>query len=97
MTIWVYTKYKSKCRILAVWQDDKGRLIIVEKEKSGRNTFVVQIVNQQNSTWQGTVTWTERNQTQCFRSALELLRLLDSATGASPLSAVFDGEEKKDA
>ena len=43
-----------------------------------RDTFVVQIVDSQNATWQGTVTWTEGKQTKPFRSALELLKLIDS-------------------
>lgn len=44
-----------------------------------RDTFVVQIVDSQNATWQGTVTWTEGRQTKPFRSALELLKLIDSS------------------
>ena len=49
--------------------------------KSGANagTFVLKILNRQNSTWQGTVTWVEENKTQNFRSALELLKLIDGA------------------
>lgn len=43
------------------------------------NTFVVQIVSQQNATWQGRVTWTDKNQSQNFRSALELLKLISGA------------------
>ena len=47
--------------------------------KSGSNagTFIVKIVNRQNSTWQGSVTWVEEQKTQNFRSALELLKLID--------------------
>lgn len=48
-------------------------------KKSNRKTFVVQILNQQNATWQGLITWTEGQKTQSFRSALELIRLIDSA------------------
>lgn len=44
-----------------------------------RETFVVRVLNTQNDTWQGTVTWTEGKRTEHFRSALELLRLMDSA------------------
>ncbi len=44
-----------------------------------RQNFVVSITHRQNATWQGSVTWVEENKTQSFRSALELLRLLDSA------------------
>lgn len=45
----------------------------------GRETFVIQILNQQNATWQGLITWTEKQQTQPFRSALEMIKLMDSA------------------
>lgn len=41
-------------------------------------TFVVKILSRRNSTWQGEVTWVERQQTKHFRSALELLKLVDS-------------------
>lgn len=44
-----------------------------------RDTFVVQILDSQNATWQGTVTWTEGKQSRPFRSALELLKLIDSS------------------
>lgn len=42
-------------------------------------SFLVRILDTQNATWQGTVTWTEEDRTVSFRSALELIRLLDSA------------------
>ena len=45
----------------------------------GRETFVIQILNQQNAAWQGLITWTEGRQTQPFRSTLELIKLIDSA------------------
>lgn len=44
-----------------------------------KGTFIVKILNTQNSTWQGTVTWVEQRRTQNFRSALELLKLIDGA------------------
>lgn len=40
--------------------------------------FVIRILNTQNATWQGTVTWTDGKRTEAFRSALELIRLIDS-------------------
>ncbi len=49
----------------------------VGKRKKG--TFVVHIHHCENATWQGEIVWAERNQTQKFRSALELLKLMDSA------------------
>ena len=45
----------------------------------GRETFVIQILNQQNATWQGLITWTEGRQTKPFRSTLEMIKLIDSA------------------
>lgn len=49
---------------------------------TGRGTFVVQVLNTQNSTWQGTVTWTNGKKQESFRSALELMKLIDSALTA---------------
>jgi hypothetical protein len=43
-----------------------------------RQSFIVNVLYQEHSTWQGTVTWVDENKTQTFRSALELLRLIDS-------------------
>ena len=41
-------------------------------------TFILNIYNRQNATWQGSVTWVEKKKQQ-FRSALELLKLIESA------------------
>lgn len=43
-----------------------------------RQSFIVNILYQEHATWQGTVTWVDENKTQNFRSAMELLRLIDS-------------------
>lgn len=42
-------------------------------------TFIIDIKCVQNNTWQGTILWTQTQQKIPFRSALELIRLLDSA------------------
>ena len=44
-----------------------------------QGTFIVKILNNQHSTWQGSVHWVEEKVTQKFRSALELLKLIDGA------------------
>ena len=46
-------------------------------------TFIIDIKSVQNNTWQGTILWTQTQQKTPFRSALELIRLLDSAIGTS--------------
>lgn len=47
-------------------------------DKSNK-TFIVNILGRQNSTWQGSVTWVAEQKVQHFRSALELLKLIDGA------------------
>lgn len=43
------------------------------------NTFIVKIMREQNDTWQGSITWAEKNKTEYFRSALEMIHLMDDA------------------
>lgn len=50
----------------------------MDKQHGDKATFVVRVQYRQNATWQGQVTWTEENKTVAFRSALELLKLIDS-------------------
>lgn len=42
-------------------------------------TFELQILFRQHTSWQGTVLWKEQHRQQRFRSALELVLLMDSA------------------
>ena len=44
-----------------------------------KQTFVVEVIDQQHASWQGTVKWVNTGKKENFRSALELIRLLDSA------------------
>jgi len=44
-------------------------------------TFKVAVMFRQNASWQGSVTWVEKEMESPFRSALELLILLDSVLG----------------
>jgi len=46
---------------------------------STKGTFEISIKFMQNSTWQGQIHWVERNVKQNFRSALEMLKLMDEA------------------
>ena len=42
-------------------------------------TFEIAVRFRQNATWQGQITWVEKNLKQNFRSVLEMLRLMDEA------------------
>lgn len=42
-------------------------------------TFVIHVISQENSTWQGQVTWLGEKETIHFRSMLELVKLMDAA------------------
>lgn len=46
--------------------------------KGKNQSFVVTIKSMENHTWQGTVSWVEGKKQENFRSALELIRLMDS-------------------
>lgn len=54
----------------------------MSKHQGEKATFVVRIQYRQNASWQGQVTWAEKNKTVPFRSALELLKLIDSTEEA---------------
>lgn len=46
-----------------------------------KRTFILEINDNQNQSWQGTVEWVQGHKKEAFRSVMELLRLLDSAVG----------------
>ncbi len=46
-------------------------------------TFAVRVLFRQNASWQGTVAWLEGRRERNFRSALELVALMDSAMAGS--------------
>lgn len=50
-----------------------------QKREDCKATFTIQIQFQQNSTWQGTISWAEGEKTQRFRSELEMLKLMMEA------------------
>ena len=42
-------------------------------------TFVIRVQHRQNSSWQGRITWLDRDKTVYFRSVWELMKLVDGA------------------
>ncbi len=70
------------------------RSVHAMKTNSGE-TFLVQIRNTQNATWQGTVAWTDGRKQETFRSALELIKLIDSVLSAGDNQEGESGEENR--
>ncbi len=42
-------------------------------------TFIIKVQHRQNSSWQGRITWMEKNKTLYFRSIWEMIKLIASA------------------
>lgn len=43
------------------------------------NNFIIEIKSTQHGSWQGTIRWINSKKEKDFRSALELIKLIDSA------------------
>lgn len=54
------------------------REVVVMADKK-EATFVVHINKCENDSWQGQVTWADRDEKINFRSAMELMNIMDSA------------------
>lgn len=63
----------------------------MEKPSTKKSTFIIQINNFQNATWQGTITWTNGRMAEHFRSALEMIKLIDSAVTGEGERTAKDG------
>ena len=75
---------------MAAMDFDKGKIPYNSRKKG---TFIVKVDYCENETWQGRVTWAEENKTEHFRSALELIKLIDGATHGQ-LSLRLDKDKK---
>ncbi len=42
------------------------------------NAFLIQVIGEENATWQGKITWLNQKETENFRSMLEMVRLIDT-------------------
>ena len=52
--------------------------IAMEQIRRKNQTFIIEIKGTENQAWQGCITWTDTNKKECFRSALEMIKLIDS-------------------
>ena len=51
----------------------------LEKRSKHRGTFIIKVENNRNNSWHGEIVWAEENRSEKFRSALELIKLMDEA------------------
>lgn len=65
-------RYRKKEGMAKVMKDEE----LLERH-GDLGTFVVRVQHRQHSSWQGRVTYLDKNQTVCFRSALELIKMID--------------------
>lgn len=66
--------YQKKERMARVMKDEE----LLEKH-GDMGTFVIRVQHRQHSSWQGRVTYLEENKSVYFRSALELMKIIDGA------------------
>ncbi len=48
-------------------------------EQFQEGTFIVHVNKNENSSWQGQVTWADKNEKISFRSVMELMSIMDAA------------------
>ncbi|QEY33630.1 hypothetical protein FL966_00310 [Caproiciproducens galactitolivorans] len=88
-------RYKKARRIVKRVEDTVDEsLNDFLKEKP--TTFIVNVQYRMNGTWQGTITWVEKNQTQHFRSAFEMLKLMEQANMQGNTEVIRWEDEKRD-
>ena len=62
------------------------------KNNGEQGTFIIRVEQRKQSSWQGRVTWGEEGKTENFRSALELLKMIDGALDGRDIKE--DAEEE---
>lgn len=64
-------------------EDGKKEKVMSDEEllkKHGElGTFIIRVQQRQNSSWQGRITWMDKNETIYFRSVWEMIKLIASA------------------
>lgn len=60
-----------------------------------KRTFILEVNDNQNQSWQGTVEWVQGQKKEAFRSVMELLRLLDSVVGNEEQKKLLEDKTQK--
>ncbi|MCR5403750.1 MAG: hypothetical protein K6E91_08050 [Butyrivibrio sp.] len=66
----------------------------INVKRRHKGTFIVKLDDCQHGTWQGKVVWAEENVTEYFRSALELIKLIDEAVNASEAGGSLEQDSR---
>lgn len=54
-----------------------------------QNSFVIDIKDTQHESWQGTIRWINNEKEETFRSALELIKMIDSSLNCDKEGALL--------
>lgn len=73
--------YTAKRSFTPLQGSGPGGLSGSEEQRGKCATFEIRVLFRQNASWQGSVRWVEGRSEECFRSALELILLINSALG----------------
>lgn len=73
-------------------QKEESVRLVRDTEREVMATFQVKVLFRQSASWQGKLFWSEGKQEIAFRSALELVKLMDSALSPSSM----DHQERDD-
>ena len=64
-------------------KEEGNKKVMTDKEllehHGEQETFIVRVQHRQNNTWQGRITWADRNKTMNFRSIWEMIHLMEDA------------------
>lgn len=79
-----YPRPSTDIRVFGEDDIDTGYISEIKKNAPvnatiAQQSFLIHVVFRQNSSWQGSLSWIEQRKEVQFRSALELIRLIDSA------------------
>ena len=65
----------------------------MKKNNYGKADFMIEIRYMEHSSWQGTVKWLDGEREDCFRSTLELLKIMESVEQAVAMENALPEEE----
>lgn len=64
----------------------------MENKNKRQKSFIVEIKDTQNQSWQGNLTWVEEKKKVSFRSTLELIKLIDSAVSVKTAMNTYESD-----